>query len=79
MVRQGWIGSLGLADAKYYIYLLTFGCAGSLLLHWLSLVAASRGLCPVVMHGLLIVVSSLVEEHRLISTCQPVDQHLSAA
>ena len=50
---------------NHLIYLLTFGCGGSLLLRWLCLVAANRGLCPVVMHGLLIVVSSLVAEHRL--------------
>ena len=42
-----------------------FGCAGFLLLHRLSLVVASRGYSLVVMRRLLLVVASLVVEHRL--------------
>ena len=49
------------------VYLLFF-----FWLHWifiavheLSLVVVSRGSSPVVVHGLLIVVASLVSEHRL--------------
>ena len=37
----------------------------SFLLHGISLVAASRGYFLVAVHGLLIVVASLVAEHRL--------------
>ena len=40
----------------------TFGCAGSSLLHGLSLVAASRSSSLVVVCGLLIMVASLVAE-----------------
>ena len=51
---------------KIFLFiLLTFGCAGSLLLHGLSLVVGSRGYPLVVVHGLLIAVASLVAEHRL--------------
>ena len=44
-----------------FIY-FTFGCAGSSLLHGLSLVAASRSSSLVVVCGLLIMVASLVAE-----------------
>ena len=42
-----------------------FGCAGSSLLHGLSLVAESRGYSLVVVCRLLIAVASLVLEHGL--------------
>ena len=42
-----------------------FGCAGSLLLHSLSPVAASWGLLLSLLHGLLTAVASLVADHRL--------------
>ena len=48
-----------------YVCLL-FGCAGCSLLHTGSaLVAASRGFCLVVTHGLLAAVASLVADHGL--------------
>ena len=47
------------------IELFSFGCAGSLLLHGLSLVVVSRVYTPVVMHGLLIAVAFLGAEHGL--------------
>ena len=56
-------------NTAYKIFILTnlsiviFGCAGSLLLHGLSLVAASSGHSPVVVYMLLITVASLVAEH----------------
>ena len=42
-----------------------FGCAGSLLLHGLFSGCGKRGLLFVVVRRLLIVVASLVVEHRL--------------
>ena len=42
------------------MYSFIFGCAGSALLCWLSLVAASRG-CSLLVCRLLIAVTSLVE------------------
>ena len=42
-----------------------WGCAGSLLLHGLFSTGASGGCAPVAVHRLLIVVASLVAEHRL--------------
>ena len=44
-----------------FIYLYICGCAGSSLLLRLSLVTAIRGCSPVAVHGLLVVVASLVE------------------
>ena len=41
------------------------GCAGASLLHGLFLTLASRGCSPGVVHSFLIVVASLVAEHRL--------------
>ena len=41
-----------------FIYLLIFGCAG-------SLVAVSMGYSPVAVRGFLIAVASFVAEHRL--------------
>ena len=49
---------------KNFFYLFVcflFGCTGSLLLRWFSLVVASRGSSLVVVPGLLITVASLVE------------------
>ena len=46
-------------------YLFNFDCAGSSLLQGLSLVVASRGCSLAVVLGFLIVVASLVAEHRL--------------
>ena len=46
-------------------YLLIFGCAGSLLLRELSLVAVIRGHEVMVCRSLLISVVSLVGEHEL--------------
>ena len=46
-----------------FIYLFTCGCAGSLLLRRLSLVAGSGGHSLVEVHGLLIAVASLVLEN----------------
>ena len=54
-----------------FIYLfvclfLVFGCAGSSLLHRLFSLVVANGDCPVVVgHRLLIVVASLVGDHRL--------------
>ena len=45
--------------------LFTHSCAGSSLLLGCSLVAAGGGCSPVVVHGLLIEVASLVAEHGL--------------
>ena len=45
--------------------LFTHSCAGSSLLLGWSLVAAGGGCSPVVVHGLLIEVASLVAEHGL--------------
>ena len=46
-------------------YLFIYGCTGSSL-HWLSLVAASRGQSPVAVHGFLIGVRNpLFAEHGL--------------
>ena len=48
------------------INLFIFGCVGSLLLHTGFLSSCGeRGLLFVVVRGLLIVVASLVEKHRL--------------
>ena len=48
----------------YLIYLFTFGCAGSLLPQaGFALLPVSRRYSPVVVHGLLIEVASLVAEH----------------
>ena len=50
----------------FLINLFSFGCIGSLLLHTgFSLVGVDQGLLFVAVHGLLIVVASLVAEHRL--------------
>ena len=46
------------------MHLFIFGCAGSLLLHRLSLVAVSTGYCLVTVCGLLIAVASPVVEHE---------------
>ena len=46
-------------------YLFIFGCAGSLLLHGLSLAAVRRGYSLVVMCGLLVALASLVVGHGL--------------
>ena len=56
----------GQLSFSFVNFLLFFGCGGSLLLHvGFLLVAASRGCSLVVVHGPLIVVVSLVAEHRL--------------
>ena len=47
------------------IYLFTFACAGSLLLHGLSLVVASGTCSPVARCELVIAVASLIAEHSL--------------
>ena len=44
---------------KLFIFIFTFGYAGSLLLHRLSLIVARGGFYPIVVHRLLIVVASL--------------------
>ena len=50
----------------FFNYLSIFGCAGVFVaVHGLSLVAVSGGYSLVVVHGLLIVVASLVVGHRL--------------
>ena len=46
------------------MYLFIFGCAGSLLLHRLPLVAVSTGYSLVTVCGLLIAVASPVAEHE---------------
>ena len=48
-----------------FFFLSLFGCPGSSLLPDFSLVGVSRGCSPVAVHRLLIVVVSLVAEHRL--------------
>ena len=50
---------------RIYLFLFTFGCAGSSLPRGLSLVATSGGYSLAVARGLLIAVASLTEEHRL--------------
>ena len=50
-------------------YLSIFGCAGSLLLCGLFLVAVSRGCSLVAVCGLLIVVASLGVEQGVFSSC----------
>ena len=50
---------------KKFLYFFIVGCAGSSLLHGLSLVAASGRYSLAVVPSLLIVVASLVAEHRL--------------
>ena len=52
----------------FKIYLFNFGYPGSLLLHRCSLVAVSRGDSLGVVCRLLIVVPSLVAEHRLLGS-----------
>ena len=47
------------------IYLFIFGCAGSLLLQGLSLVAASGSCSLAVVHRLLIALASVVVEYGL--------------
>ena len=42
-----------------------FGCTGSSLLHWLSLLVASEGCSLVVVHRHHTVVASRIVEHRL--------------
>ena len=49
----------------FIFYLFIFGSAESSLLCRFSLVVASWGYSLVVVHGLLILVASLVAEHRL--------------
>ena len=50
----------------FLIYLLfIFGCIGSLLLRTAFSSCGERGLLFVAVHGLLIVVASIVVEHRL--------------
>ena len=49
----------------FIIYLLFLAVLDLRCYMWLSLVAASRGYSLVVVRGLLIVVASLVVEHRL--------------
>ena len=48
-----------------YFYSFIFGCAGSSLLHGLSLVVVSRGYSLVAVCGLLTALASLVAEHGL--------------
>ena len=51
---------------KKYMYLLIFGCTGSLCyVQTFSLVSGSRGYSLVSVHGLLIVVASPIAEHGL--------------
>ena len=51
---------------KKYMYLLIFGCTGSLCyVQTFSLVSGSRGYSLVSVHGLLIAVASPVVEHVL--------------
>ena len=50
---------------KFVYYFIIFGCAGSLLLRGLSLVAARGGCSLVVVCKLLIVMASLAAEHGL--------------
>ena len=49
----------------FIIFISSTGCAGSLLLHGLSLAAASGGYSLVMVHGLLITVASLAAEDGL--------------
>ena len=61
---------------KYFLFIcFLFGCTGSLLPRWLSLVVANRGSSLVVMHGLLITVASLVVEYGLYSSGSVVVGH----
>ena len=46
----------------FKFHLVVFGCAGSSLLHRLSLAATNEGYSPAVMYGLLTAVASLVAE-----------------
>ena len=46
-------------------YLLVLDCAGSLLLHRLSLVVASESYSLAMVHGLLLAVAARVAEHGL--------------
>ena len=48
----------------FKFYLFVFGCAGSLPLPRLSLVATHGGYSPVAVHGVLTTVTSPVAEHR---------------
>jgi len=64
--QAGFIMVLGLHYSwGKILYFFIFGCALSLLLHRLSLVAVSRGSSLVVVHRLLTAVASLVAEHGL--------------
>ena len=54
-----------IAFLNSFIYLYIFSCATSSLLGRLSLVVMSEGHSLVVLYRLLIVVASLVVEHRL--------------
>ena len=54
----------------YFKTWFIFGCAGSSLLHGLTLVAASVGYSPVMIRGLLTVVTSLVK-YRLQGSWAP--------
>ena len=74
---SSWETSLPLADVMlcrcqgWHIfpfspnYLLVRDCAGSLLLHRLSLVAASESYSLATVHGLLLAVAARVAEHGL--------------
>ena len=54
---------------RYFFFKkIVFGCAGSSLLHSLSLVAASRGNALIVVWRPLIAVASLIAGHRLRGT-----------
>ena len=50
-----------IAPVFFFFYLFIFGCAGSSLLHTLSLVAVSRSSSLVMVYGPLVAVASLVE------------------
>ena len=55
-----------MAANDFFSFLIYFQlCWVSDAAHGLSLVAVSRGYSLAVVHGLLIVVASLIEEHRL--------------
>lgn len=66
-------GARPLAEAGPFFFLsvltdgLIFGCAGSVLLHRLSLVAV-RGAALRAVHGLLLAVASPVAEYRLLGS-----------
>ena len=56
---------LSVQGVLFCFVFVVFGCAGSLWLCRLSLVALSGGYSLVVVHGLLIAVASPVAEHGL--------------